>query len=132
MTRHCPWCPQVALLDESVVRIDNCGLEALPEEVLGKRRLRELVASKNHLKVLPQSLCLLRTLTVLKLDRNKLCGLPPGIGRLTALQLLDLHDNQVRAACMHLSPCVVPVHANSFCISIACSCTRRMHALTRE
>lgn len=49
---------QVALLNESVVRLDACALTSIPPEVYQKKQLKELILSRNSLTVRTHDLSL--------------------------------------------------------------------------
>ena len=91
-----PW--QMALLEESMVRIDSCGLSEIPHEVLMKDKLKELVLSHNVLgpAISPGVFGLLVHVRVLRIDHNGIQELPAAIGKLGALTALDLSFNQAR------------------------------------
>lgn len=96
--------PQLACLDEVSVRLDSCGLTEVPEEVLVKATIRELVLSRNSLRMVPVEIQAIATLRVLRLDRNKLQKLPAEVGNLAFLNVLDLQGNLVSMHACSVSP----------------------------
>ncbi|XP_058197296.1 uncharacterized protein LOC131313166 [Rhododendron vialii] len=78
------------------LRMENCNLSCLPNEVGNLIRLETLDLSGNNLPTLPDSICDLTRLKRLTLEGCNLLHLPSEIGRLISLDTLGLQGNSLR------------------------------------
>ncbi|KAG5514367.1 hypothetical protein RHGRI_035693 [Rhododendron griersonianum] len=78
------------------LRMENCNLSCLPNEVGNLILLETLDLSGNNLPTLPDSICDLTRLKRLTLEGCNLLHLPSEIGRLISLDTLGLQGNSLR------------------------------------
>ncbi|NUR57392.1 MAG: hypothetical protein HOV87_01565 [Catenulispora sp.] len=77
------------------IKLEGCGLTAVPEELRGLTRLRRLDLGENRLTSVPEWLGELGGLEVLVLRANRLAGLPESVGDLAGLGVLDIGHNRL-------------------------------------
>jgi Leucine-rich repeat (LRR) protein len=76
--------------------VSDCGLKALPPEIMRLQNLTWLDLSHNQFRSLPASIGRLENLTELDLSHNQLNELPTSIGQLQNLIGLDLCENNLK------------------------------------
>ncbi|XP_058200247.1 disease resistance protein RUN1-like isoform X2 [Rhododendron vialii] len=77
------------------LRMENCNLSCLPNEVGNLISLETLDLGRNNLRSLPDSICNLTRLKDLKLTGCNVSHLPCEMGRLISLETLDLNGNHL-------------------------------------
>ena len=79
---------------KATLKLNDLGLERLPDSLASLTKLKHLNLSRNRLTGLPKSIGALRSLELLDLENNRLFSLSPELRALTALIELALSDNQ--------------------------------------
>ncbi|GMH34684.1 hypothetical protein BSKO_02545 [Bryopsis sp. KO-2023] len=81
------------MMGEFTILANKWGLQAIPQALLEKKKVKVIVVSRNCNTTLPPEIGGLMSLTVLKLDKNRIRTLPAEIGNLQTLTELSLADN---------------------------------------
>ncbi|MFS7950918.1 putative P-loop containing nucleoside triphosphate hydrolase, leucine-rich repeat domain superfamily [Helianthus anomalus] len=98
------WCVKLKSLPGSIcslqhlrfLKLMDCGIEELPEDIGQLECLEELDLAQSKIKHLSNSICKLKHLKTLILNRCKVCKLPENFGQIDSLNKLDLRYCKIR------------------------------------